>query len=143
MIIREMQRADALQLRLLFNNVRKECFSWERKQYHIMEFDQQTMDEVVYVCEKRGRIIGFISVYLPDKFVHHLYVDQVEKGRGVGRALLQTVIDLIDEPISLKCVCQNEAALRFYKQLGWKWVRIGHDESSYCLLKYFKNTLTE
>lgn len=143
MIIREMKTVDVLQLRQLFNKVRKECFYWETKNYHIMEFDQQTIDESVYVCEKQGRIIGFISVYVPDNFVHHLYVEQSETGQGIGRALLQTVIALRNEPLSLKCVSDNEAALQFYKQLGWEKVRLANDdEYSYWLLKYFKNTLT-
>jgi GNAT superfamily N-acetyltransferase len=66
-----------------------------------------------------GRVLGFVAVYLPDAFVHHLYVDPAHAGQGVGRALLTAALALARGRATLKCQERNTHALKFYRREGW------------------------
>lgn len=64
-------------------------------------------------------IVGFISVWLEDSFIHHLYIDKKHYNKGIGTLLLKAVIDKIDLPIRLKCLESNEKAFEFYRKKGF------------------------
>jgi GNAT superfamily N-acetyltransferase len=66
-----------------------------------------------------GQVAGFAGVYLPDSFVHHLYVDPDWSGRGLGRTLLARALALAGGDATLKCQVGNARALRFYAREGW------------------------
>ncbi|MCL1030278.1 GNAT family N-acetyltransferase [Serratia sp. arafor3] len=52
------------------------------------DFDRSTTGEEIWVAEQDGRLLGFVSIYRAEDFIHHLYVDTQQPPQGVGSALL-------------------------------------------------------
>lgn len=47
------------------------------------DFFNDTLEEEVYVYERNQRIVGFISIYQPDLFIHLLFVHPDYFGQGI------------------------------------------------------------
>lgn len=93
-------------------------------------------EAVVVCCDQEDDVLGFVSVYEPDSFVHHLYVAQDCQGQGVGTALLDSLNAWVPMPWHLKCVARNGSALAFYLAYGWVEENRGQGpEGPYVLLK--------
>ena len=85
------------------------------------DFKRNSSCEVVTVCATAdGQVAGFMAVYEPGSFVHHLYVDDRYKQQGVGTALISSLDAWPDKPWRLKCVLSNAAARAFYARIGWR-----------------------
>lgn len=92
-------------------------------------FAMETADETLFVAvDERGAVIGFVSIYLPQSFVHHLYIDPPQSGRGIGTKLLAHAVATAGGSATLKCQTSNERALRFYRRQGWVEVAAGVGE---------------
>ena len=77
--------------------------------------------EAVYVAVTNGGDLeGFVSAWESDPFVHHLYVREGSRGRGIGTALLASLVGWLPFPWRLKCVRANTEALDFYTRRGWQ-----------------------
>lgn len=127
MRIRPALESDHAALAELFLLARRESFDWEdTSRFRLEDFAVQTEGEAIYLAEdeESGDLLGFISVWEPECFVHHLFIAQEQRGRGVGRALLSDLQWRMAGPFRLKCVAANEAALAFYRRLGW--IATGH-----------------
>lgn len=137
-VIRKCRSADYPAVEALFLRVRRELFSWhDASQYPPDDFYKQTAGEVVFVAEDAaGKIVGFVSVWEQDAFIHHLYVDPDYKRKGVGTALMNSLFSWLPFPYRLKCITRNRQALKFYRKLGWVEVEraIGED-GEYALLE--------
>lgn len=93
--------------------------------------------EVIIVAESESEILGFISVWEPERFIHHLYVHRGHHGKGIGKALVAEVGRRYPGELSLKCVKANQRALDFYLNAGWQEVSTGDGpEGEYVLLKH-------
>jgi ribosomal protein S18 acetylase RimI-like enzyme len=90
-------------------------------------FGDAVMGEDVFVAlASGGEVVGFLSLWRPDPFVHFLHVASDWRRRGVGRALLAHALATLPAgPVDLKCLPDNRAALAFYRRLGW--VEVGSD----------------
>ena len=103
------------------------------------DFAQNSQGEAVWVCgEPGGEVLGLIAVYAAGGFIHHLYVAPEVQGRGVGRALVDSLDAWLPRPWYLKCVIANVAARAFYARTGW--VETGRDRGSqgeYAVLRRF------
>ncbi len=87
----------------------------------IRDFREQTFGELLLVTTSKGDPLGFISVWRPSWFVHHLFVHPMSQRRGIGRRLLGYVSTLAaGHPLSLKCQTENCAAIRFYERYGFQ-----------------------
>ncbi len=106
-----------------------------------VDFAQASVGELVYVAiGQDGEIVGFVSVYAPESFVHHLYIVPSARGQGVGRCLLSSLEQWLAAPWRLKCVRANQDAFDFYMQLGWREVACGESEhGAYVLLEWVPN----
>jgi len=62
---------------------------------------------------------GFVSVWEPESFIHHLYVRQDWRGKGVGGLLLDFLNGRVPKPWKLKCLRANANAMAFYGNRGW------------------------
>lgn len=127
MRIRPAFEADHAALAELFLRVRRESFTWvDAAGSRLEDFAVQTEREAIHLAEdeESGELLGFISVWEPESFVHHLFVASEHRGKGVGRSLLTDLQWRLPGPFRLKCVAANEAALAFYRRLGW--VSTGH-----------------
>lgn len=136
--IRSANAGDMGALAELFLQVRVRHFYWvEREKFKIEDFAAETEGEDVYVAHEDGVVLGFISVWAPESFVHHLFVRTDCQRRGVGKALLEHAMKLYPFPLRLKCPEPNEQALGFYLKIGWKAVGNGvSDHGRYLLLQF-------
>lgn len=75
--------------------------------------------EEIQVAEIGGELAGFVSVWVADRFIHHLYVLPRFQRQGVGSALLRACVAGYGLPLSLKCDLCNLRARRFYAHKGW------------------------
>ena len=85
------------------------------------EFEQDTLGECVFVAELAGAgVVGMLSVWEGESFIHHLYIDARYRRRGLGSRLLADVTKRLPGPFHLKCLVSNAEALAFYRRLGWR-----------------------
>ncbi|MCZ8100424.1 MAG: GNAT family N-acetyltransferase [Burkholderiales bacterium] len=104
----------------IYAAARRQAFHWCGPDLFVPgDFDRDSAGEVITVAEEGGRVRGFVSVWMPDHFVHLLFIDPVHHGRGIGRRLLRYVEETFGDWAWLKCQAQNETALAFYRACGW------------------------
>lgn len=104
------------------------------------DFARDTAGEKLLVAVGSDDIpLGFLSVWEPDRFIHHLYVRSEMRGQGIGTALLKTLSTQLPTPWRLKCLTANGGALVFYESQGWKKVssEVG-EEGPYLVLEKHK-----
>jgi GNAT superfamily N-acetyltransferase len=94
------------------------------------QFEQQTAGEEIWTArDAGGAIIGFVSLWRAECFIHHLYVAPQHQGRGAGAALLAHAIATLGGTASLKCSDMNRGARRFYEAAGGRPTQTGKDET--------------
>lgn len=120
MLIRAINTSDIPALRQIYLASRSAAFTWaDPASLQLDDFDHDTRDERILVTEINGQLIGFISIYMPDDFIHLLFVDPTAAGHGAGQALLKAALKITGRPVRLKCVSANAHALTFYARNGW------------------------
>lgn len=94
-----------------------------------LRFADVSVNEEVHVAVRDdGQVLGLVSVQVGDPFIHHLYVDPLVRGEGVGQQLLASLQPWLPKPWRLKCVSLNTRALAFYARAGWREVGRGESE---------------
>ena len=83
------------------------------------EFDRQTEGESILVAEKNNRPVGFSSVWDPEHFLHHFFIDPDHHRQGMGRSLMVATMMRYGSALSLKCNTANTKARAFYRAMGW------------------------
>ncbi|MBT0963959.1 GNAT family N-acetyltransferase [Denitromonas iodatirespirans] len=104
----------------LYNASRASAGCFDEAAVTLAEFLGGIEGEDVHVATLAGAVVGFVSVWVPERFIHHLYVSPAHQGCGVGSALLRACEARYGRPMSLKCVTRNLRARRFYQQRGWR-----------------------
>jgi quinol monooxygenase YgiN len=118
-LIRHAARRDRDALADLYLTCRRQTFTWvEPMRYARDDFDADTQDELLLVCERDDVPVGFLGLWTPDNFLHHLFVLAGHQGHGAGRGLVRAAQTYATGPLRLKCAVRNERALRFYERLG-------------------------
>ncbi|NIJ54882.1 GNAT family N-acetyltransferase [Dyadobacter arcticus] len=108
-------------LRQLYEEIRAQTFTWlTKEQLETGTFDEDTAGEKILVARFEGNIVGFISVWEADRFIHHLYVRKPYQGQGIGQLLVLAAQSDIRGIITLKCLVRNRQAVKFYIKNGWK-----------------------
>lgn len=120
--IRPMQSCQRPALRRFYHELRRRHFVWrDAAELASADFDRDTADEMVLVASgEQGELLGFVSLWQADSFVHHLYIADAARGQGIGRALLAAAGLFCREAPTLKCDAANLEALAFYRRLGWQ-----------------------
>ncbi|MES2598952.1 MAG: GNAT family N-acetyltransferase [Verrucomicrobiota bacterium] len=117
--IRPATAQDEPALSRIYNEVRREQFPWvDAAKITEGDLRRDSEDEEIFVEERDGEILGFIAIWVPDSFVHHLFVALRHQGQGTGSRLLEFAQRWYAWPLHLKCVEANARALSFYKQRG-------------------------
>lgn len=107
-------------LQRIFLEVRQKTFYWlDTQKYNLTDFDQETEGEFVLVALFNGKVIGFISLWLPGNFIHHFYIEQDYQQQQIGTKLMEEAIQKMNFPITLKCLEKNTKAIDFYKKKGF------------------------
>ena len=124
----EFRESDLNALRQLFLKVRQNTFIWaDVATFDLLDFDVQTKGEYILTALYDEKIIGFISVWMRDNFIHHLYIEEAYHKRGIGKMLLKAVMEQTKFPVLLKCLERNTAAVAFYKKIGF--IEKGHGDN--------------
>lgn len=117
MLIREANIKDYPQLRQIYLDSRRESFHWVNiDEMTLDDFDRNTSEEQILLAEDNAHILGFTSLYVPNRFIHNLFVHPTAAGKGVGDLLLKRAVAELGTPVTLKCVSENQIALNFYKK---------------------------
>jgi ribosomal protein S18 acetylase RimI-like enzyme len=118
--VRNFKYEDVIALSSIYLNSRIETFYWISKgEFRLDDFVKDTDGEKILVAERDGEIAGFISLWIVDNFVHHLFVRADFQGLGIGERLLDEGLKTISRPARLKCVVRNAKACAFYEKRGW------------------------
>lgn len=120
MEIRKAKNSDKQQLENLFLNTKINTFVWYPKNsFKLSDYTSSVEGEDVYVAVIDTIIVGFISVYLPEFFIHNLFVHHNHLRKGIGKKLLEKVTNIITQPLRLKVEIKNTNACRFYEKFGF------------------------
>jgi GNAT superfamily N-acetyltransferase len=123
-LVREFEEADRAALRDLYVASRNATFTRAPAGSHqASDFDQHTEGERILVAVKDAQVLGFVSIWEPDSFVHNLFVHPAALRQGAGQALLAACAPYFSKAPTLKCLQANVNALRFYKAQGWVALR--------------------
>lgn len=138
MKIRKFIESDRSFLQEIYLQARRKTWTWlDAEQWKREDFDSVTQDESVWVAEQAGKLVGFASLWMPDNFLHHLFVSPEAQSHGVGSRLLQYVQCQFTDTGSLKCLLDNHHALTFYQRHGWYIEAQGESpDGPYCLMHY-------
>jgi ribosomal protein S18 acetylase RimI-like enzyme len=119
----------------LYERVGNATFTWRPKNwFQAADFLRFAKEEAVFIAEANGQILGLVSLYRPESFVHCLYVDMPAQGLGVGTALLAHAAKEAQGALSLKVDEPNKRAVIFYKALGFTEKDSGDDHGVHWLL---------
>ncbi|WP_234005660.1 GNAT family N-acetyltransferase [Lactobacillus sp. CBA3606] len=124
--IKTATQADRAALAQIYLVDRQQDFPWVTNP-RLQDFDQDSRGEFVLVAWIDGQRAGFCSLYRLANFIHLLFVDPAFRQLGVGENLLTEMRQYATEPVTLKCVMANEAALRFYARVGFQIVKADRD----------------
>ena len=131
MNIRSFIKAEVEDILPIYNRARAEedCFS--DVDATLQGLQGLIVGESIFVASSQNasgeKIIGFVSVWSAEKFIHHLYVDPDCQGKGVATTLIRQCVDVFGYPLSLKCLVTNTTACRYYEASGWQKVRCSSD----------------
>ena len=136
----EKREEDIEALRDLYLKSRLMTFSWtDTSKFKLSDFEKDTEGEYILVALEEKMLVGFVSVFVADNFVHHLYVDEKYHNQNIGTQLLEAAFDKINSPIRLKCEENNTKAIRFYRQKGFVEKERGQSETgTYILFELLK-----
>ncbi|MGI3039929.1 GNAT family N-acetyltransferase [Vibrio diabolicus] len=108
--------------------------------YCLTDFVKDTDGEEVWVAVEQGVVIGFISIWKPENFIHHLFVNSTNLKKGVGLKLLNHAKTL-SSSLGLKCLTQNLNATQFYLSQGFIILEtVGKGQESYHLMNFEAQT---
>jgi GNAT superfamily N-acetyltransferase len=97
------------------------AFTWRPPDHFRPEdFRMFALDEEVWLAFLGEAVVGLLSIFRPENFVHCLYVDPDAQRLGVGRALVAQVRKVADHPLTLKLDVPNRRAIQFYEATGWE-----------------------
>lgn len=119
-IVEEAKNVNLPHLRTIFLKERQRTFTEQDKsEFKLEDFDKQTQGEYILNALIDDIPVGFISIWMPNNFIHHLYVDIKHQGKNIGTHLLKVAIQKTTFPITLKCLASNTKAIEFYLKKGF------------------------
>ncbi|WP_406844107.1 GNAT family N-acetyltransferase [Flavobacterium soyae] len=141
MKIVEIRKSDFEALKILFLKERQRTFSWlDTSEFKLDDFEKHTRGEYILTALINDIPVGFISIWMPNNFIHHLYVDKEYQGQKIGTGLLKAAIQKTKFPLTLKCLENNIKAVEFYNRKGFIEKEKGRSENgTYILFELTEN----
>ncbi|AOC96001.1 MULTISPECIES: GNAT family N-acetyltransferase [Flavobacterium] len=119
-VVEEAKNVNLPLLRTIFLKERQRTFTEQNtSEFKLEDFDKQTQGEYILSALIDDIPVGFISIWMPNNFIHHLYVDNAYQGKNIGTQLLKAAIQKTAFPITLKCLVSNTKAIDFYLRKGF------------------------
>ena len=120
-MLREARPGDLAACARIFLAVQPLAFPRQPAASHeATDFEAATREEELWVAEAAGGIRGWVAIYRPDGFIHHLYVEPGFHRQGIGSALLRLALRRCGGTGELKSNEANRAAHAFYMASGWR-----------------------
>jgi ribosomal protein S18 acetylase RimI-like enzyme len=118
--IRKARYTDISQLEILFQLTNRSTFvSRPKDDFQIGDYQKSTAEDDVWVAEKDEIIVGFVSTYPAENFVHNLFVHPDYQTQGIGTQLLHIAEANLGRPMTLKIAMDNLKACGFYEKYNW------------------------
>lgn len=96
------------------------AFTWRPAGYFQAEdFRYFAEEEDVWLAYAGETLVGILSLFVADNFIHCLYVDPDAQRLGVGRGLVAHLRKETGRALTLKLDTPNAAAIAFYEATGW------------------------
>ncbi len=125
--VRAFEERDRSALETIYRECRSEA-TWLLSKEE-SDFARDTEGEALFVAVgSDDEPEGFVSVWEPEAFIHHLYVRSGSRKKGIANQLLNSLATRMFGPWRLKCVRANRVALAFYLANGWLEVSSGVGE---------------
>ena len=125
LIIREHRTTDDKALELLFLVTRRKTFtSQPPENFQLSDYAESVAGEEMWVAEMDGIVVGFVSMWVKDDFIHNLFVHPDWHAQGIGTALLKKAETRLKFPMELKVKLENLKACKFYQNHGWKEIDV-------------------
>lgn len=84
---------------------------------------EDLFDYTMYVAVLDDTVVGFVA-HSEDELAW-LYIDPAYMRRGIGKALVQHVIDTVTErPLCIEVLTGNDPAVRLYEAMGFKTIEM-------------------
>ena len=85
------------------------------------------------------RMVGYVMVIydydIPEYDIWHMMIDESAQGKGYGKAALGEVLSYIrtkpfgsSDRVALTCNKENQAAIRLYERLGFRYTGTDYDD---------------
>lgn len=135
--IRPAKPSDKDALQRLYEQFLRDEASLPEEAKQDPDFTAISAGERIMVAESpAGEIVGLVSVWERESFVHTLCVSDAWQGQGIGTRLLDSLEGWLPKPWRLKCLVANRQALGFYRGRGWRHVKTAMGkQGSYHLLE--------
>ena len=118
--IRKPTANDIPELERLFLLTRQSTFTTcPNNKFKIGDYEKSTAEDDTWIAEENGIIIGFVSIYSDDNFIHNLFIHPESQRKGVGRRLLQVAEKNLSSTMTMKIAMDNQKVCPFYKKYGW------------------------
>jgi GNAT superfamily N-acetyltransferase len=96
------------------------AFTWRPAGHFTAEdFVRFAQEEEVWLALMGNALVGILSLFRADNFIHCLYVAPEAQRLGVGRRLVARLRRETGKPLSLKLDTPNTSAIAFYEATGW------------------------
>ncbi|MCS0326672.1 GNAT family N-acetyltransferase [Vibrio diabolicus] len=125
----------------LYLESRLVTFTWlDTVEFDLSDFERDTEGESIWVAIESNKVVGFVSIWAPENFIHHLFVSPRNLRGGVGLKLLDLAKQKYPS-LSLKCLSQNGNATEFYLSQGFIIAEtVDNGAESYHLMKWKSQT---
>lgn len=128
LIIRESTLLDEKILEHIFLVTRKKTFTSKLPEtFKLSDYAESVAGEEIWVAELAGTVVGFVSMWVPDNFIHNLFVHPDWHRLGIGSELLKKAETRLQYPMELKVKLENLKACKFYQKHGWLEVDISQN----------------
>jgi len=101
--------------------------SWQQRKAKHLDADLAREEAMILVAEADQLVVGYVSTWIDraagQGFIPNLAVDQVWRGKGIGRSLIQRAVAYFREQgvaqVRIETLDQNEVGKKLYPSLGF------------------------
>ncbi len=119
MLIREFSEPDLDEIANVYNQARASVDCFTQGNVTTTNFSSLVRNEKILLAICETEVVGFVSIWVPEKFIHHLYIKPENQKKGLANALINACIERYGLPLSLKSLAANVNACHFYENNKW------------------------